>query len=142
MVSLVLFSIVDLLALGIFTFFAHQIFIRFEARRYFPLPPGPKGWPIIGNLFDFPREMPYIAYKDMGRKYQSDLIYLDVAGTSTLILNSAEAANDLLVGRSKIYSDRPQFTMLLLVGWLFNFAFMPYDVKWRSEFAASTLSSG
>jgi cytochrome P450 len=125
-------QVVDLLVLGLFIFCVHRVFIRFEARRRFPLPPGPRGWPIIGNLFDYPRELPHIMYTEMGRKYQSDLLYLDMAGTSTLILNSAEAANDLLVGRSKFYSERPQFTMLSLVGWIFNLAFLPYGVKWRN----------
>lgn len=32
-------------------------------------PPGPKGWPIIGNLFDVPKGKAYIVYDEMAKKY-------------------------------------------------------------------------
>ena len=32
-------------------------------------PPGPKGYPLIGNLFDLPRENEWLTYADWGRKY-------------------------------------------------------------------------
>ena len=34
-----------------------------------PLPPGPPGWPLIGNLFDFPADAPYKALGAMSSKY-------------------------------------------------------------------------
>ena len=36
----------------------------------------------------------------------SDIIYLNVLGSPIVVLNSYEAANDLLSRRSSIYSDR------------------------------------
>ncbi|KAE9405177.1 cytochrome P450 [Gymnopus androsaceus JB14] len=55
-----------------------------------------------------------------------------MAGTSMLILNSAETANDLFVGRSTLYSSRPRFPMICeLMGWDHNFAFIPYGTRWR-----------
>jgi hypothetical protein len=36
----------------------------------------------------------------------SDIIHLNVAGKSIIILSSLEATNDLMVQRSAIYSDR------------------------------------
>ncbi|KAE9387845.1 cytochrome P450 [Gymnopus androsaceus JB14] len=57
-----------------------------------------------------------------------------MAGTSMLILNSAEAANDLFVGRSTLYSNRPRFLMLCeLMGWDYNFGFIPYGTRWRKS---------
>ncbi|KAE9395288.1 cytochrome P450 [Gymnopus androsaceus JB14] len=115
------------IALGLFLFFARRAWIRPRA-----LPPGPKGWPIIGNIFDIPKEKVHIAYMKMARKYGSNLLYLNMAGTSMLILNSAEAANDLFVGRSTLYSNRPRFPMICeLMGWDYNFAFIPYGTQWR-----------
>jgi hypothetical protein len=36
----------------------------------------------------------------------SDILYIDVAGTNIVVLNSTEAANDLLEVRSSLYSGR------------------------------------
>ena len=38
-------------------------------KRGAPLPPGPRGWPLIGNLIDFPTYAPYKTFAAMGRKY-------------------------------------------------------------------------
>ncbi len=35
-----------------------------------PLPPGPSGLPVIGNLFDFPdASAPWLGYRDLSRRY-------------------------------------------------------------------------
>lgn len=33
------------------------------------LPPGPKGWPVIGNLFDMPREKIWLTFSKWGETY-------------------------------------------------------------------------
>jgi hypothetical protein len=90
-----------------------------------PLPPGPPKLPLVGNLFDMPRKFEWETYMQWSREYSafvnamannsfgrnkiyadSDIIHLNVAGASIIVLNSVEAANDLLVKRSSIYSDR------------------------------------
>ncbi|KZP18991.1 cytochrome P450 [Athelia psychrophila] len=103
-----------------------------KASRY---PPGPKGWPIIGNLLDAPRPgSPWIEYHAMCKKYNSDMVYLRILGQSILVLDSFEAINDLLEKRSNINSSRPRFTMPVeLMGWAGNFTFMPYGNSWRAH---------
>ena len=34
-----------------------------------PLPPGPKGYPLIGNLFDMPVHRPWLVYDEWRRTY-------------------------------------------------------------------------
>jgi len=38
-------------------------------RTRLPLPPGPKGWPLIGNLLDVPQANFVATYTDWARKY-------------------------------------------------------------------------
>ncbi|KAK0469622.1 cytochrome P450 [Desarmillaria tabescens] len=94
------------------------------------LPPGPKGLPLIGNLWDVPVEYPWLTYTQWASTY-GDVFYLDTPGSPTVVINSAQAAADLFEKRSGNYSDRPDFTMLKLVGWGHNMAFMRYSDWWR-----------
>ena len=34
-----------------------------------PLPPGPPGIPVLGNLFDLPKSSPWLGYRDICQKY-------------------------------------------------------------------------
>ena len=40
-----------------------------------PLPPGPKGYPLIGNLFDIPRDKPWLVYDEWRKTYGKSWIY-------------------------------------------------------------------
>jgi hypothetical protein len=39
-----------------------------------PLPPGPKGYPLIGNLFDIPVERPWVVYDEWRKTYGKHFI--------------------------------------------------------------------
>lgn len=34
-----------------------------------PLPPGPKGLPVIGNLLDIPQKLEWVQYREWGRQF-------------------------------------------------------------------------
>ncbi|KAJ7195215.1 cytochrome P450 [Mycena pura] len=92
-----------------------------------PLPPGPKKLPLVGNLFDMPSTFEWITYMEWSKKCNSDILHLDVAGTSIIVLSSTEAAEELLVKRAAIYSDRAPLVMVNeLMGWNYLLAFMKY----------------
>ncbi|KAL1725530.1 cytochrome P450 [Schizophyllum commune] len=108
--------------------------IRRRRRHRAPLPPGPKGWPIIGNLLDIPPTYEWEKYMQWARELQTDILHIDAAGTSIIILDSYEACCDLLAQRAQYYSDRPAFPMTIdLMGMDFNFAFIPYGEGWRAR---------
>jgi len=75
------------------------------------LPPGPTGWPIIGNLFDIPTEHSWFKYTEWGEKY-GPITYVNVGGLPMIIVNSHRIAYDLLAKRGAIYSDRPRAVMV------------------------------
>ncbi|KAH9976261.1 cytochrome P450 [Lactifluus volemus] len=99
-----LFSIVDLFVL-LFCFFALQILNGRRQRRGLPYPPGPR-----------------------------DVLSFHVFGQVIVVLNSAQAAKDLLEKRSKIYSDRPAipfYEILLRMGWDWFIITARYGEYWR-----------
>ena len=49
-----------------------------------PLPPGPKGYPLIGNLFDMPADKPWIVYDEWRKTYGK----LYTNGLSQTLFNS------------------------------------------------------
>ncbi|KAJ7719207.1 cytochrome P450 [Mycena olivaceomarginata] len=99
-----------------------------------PLPPGPSKLPLVGNLFDIPSQHPWKTYIAWSRKYNSDILHLNVAGQSVVILCSKKATDALFTKRSSLYSDIPSFTMISdLMGWDFNIAMMKYGDTWRAH---------
>ncbi|KAK7035796.1 cytochrome P450 [Favolaschia claudopus] len=116
------------LLIALYTYFSQR------ARSGLPLPPGPKKWPIIGNLLDMPSTFEWLTFMEWSKKYNSDVLHLNVAGQSIIVVSSAEAANELLEKRAGLYSDRARLPMVNeLMGWDFALAFMKYGDHWRAH---------
>ncbi|KAF5310685.1 hypothetical protein D9619_008116 [Psilocybe cf. subviscida] len=108
--------------------------VKHWSQRRFRLPPGPRGIPILGNVFDIPSRDEWKAYQTWGAELGSDIISLNMAGTPMIVLNSREVARDLLEKRSAIYSDRPRYVMLNeLCGFGWDFNFQPYGTAWKNR---------
>ncbi|KAF9029141.1 cytochrome P450 [Hymenopellis radicata] len=77
------------------------------------LPPGPKGYPIIGNLLDIPSAAEWIMTMQMWGERWGNLVSLSVFGTTIVFINSYSMAMDILEKKSSIYSDRPFVPMAM-----------------------------
>ncbi|KAI4594709.1 hypothetical protein KJ359_007512 [Pestalotiopsis sp. 9143b] len=87
-----------------------HIYSRPSSRGRLPLPPGPPGAPLIGNVLQTPKDAPWIHYYDLSKKY-GEVMHLNMAGQPVMILNSLRAAQDLLSRRGAQYSDRPHLVV-------------------------------
>lgn len=114
----------DILASLISISLAVLLHLRRSQSWQLPLPPGPKKRFLTGNLKDIPTSFEWETYYKWGKEHSdiilrvrkrsrnaeldadSDIIHLDVVGTSVVVLNSLEAISDLLDKRSSIYSSR------------------------------------
>ncbi|EKM61159.1 uncharacterized protein PHACADRAFT_134438 [Phanerochaete carnosa HHB-10118-sp] len=101
------------------------------SNRHPPLPPGPKTtWFDTARL---PKEYQWLTYAGWKEIY-GDVIYIRVLGNPMIILNAAEAVNDLFDKRSTNYSSRPVRTMVNeLMGFSWLFSSMPYTPWWRKH---------
>lgn len=48
---------------------AWKIWSSSRKSKLLPLPPGPKGLPVLGNILDIPIEQEWLTYTDWGKKY-------------------------------------------------------------------------
>ncbi|KAJ7598144.1 cytochrome P450 [Mycena floridula] len=111
---------------------ASLIVMRFlKARKRLPLPPGPPGVPILGNLFDFPLEYDWLIYGKWADAYGS-LISLSAFGTNIVVIHSWKLAIELCDKKSPIYSSRPTIPMADIMGWQDAMSSQVYGPRLRS----------
>ncbi|KAG5723754.1 O-methylsterigmatocystin oxidoreductase [Termitomyces sp. T112] len=95
------------------------------------LPPGPKGYPLVGNVLDMPSKQEWVTFTKWGQQY-GKICSIKIFSQPIVILNSAKIANDMLDKKSPIYSDRPVLQMGgNLVGWKNTFVLLPYGDRFR-----------
>ncbi|KAI8227965.1 Cytochrome P450 monooxygenase COX2 [Colletotrichum sp. SAR 10_99] len=96
-----------------------------------PLPPGPPGEFLLGHLRVIPKERTAETYAEWAKKYKSDVIYVKSLGQPIIVLNSVDAARDLLDRRGANYCDRPRFTLFEVMGWGKTLTFLPFGPRWQ-----------
>ncbi|KDQ22111.1 hypothetical protein PLEOSDRAFT_1079619 [Pleurotus ostreatus PC15] len=77
-----------------------------------PLPPSPKGLPLLGHILEVPKEYEWKKYSQWSKQLDTDVISLNMMGSTVIVLDSLTAAEDLLAKRSSLYSSRPSIVML------------------------------
>ncbi|KAJ7146600.1 cytochrome P450 CYP621A2 [Mycena epipterygia] len=117
-------------------------------RRAAMFPPGPPRDLVIGHLRYMPSADSALVFHEWAKTYGSsfrlrrgplfdspsgDVIHLQVLGRSIIILDTYQAAVDLLDKRGLNYSDRPNFTLYELLGWNPTTTFLRYGKQWAKH---------
>lgn len=126
--------VLDFVALSLFaylvrTYVSDSDRARCRGLRY---PPGPRGLPLLGNLFDIPQRAPWETYTRWGKQYgmqlvtpsikehdelslgadAGDVTSISVIGRLVVFVNSARAAKDLFEHTGTRYMDRPEIPII------------------------------
>ncbi|KAG1747567.1 cytochrome P450 [Suillus lakei] len=113
---------------GVGAYLVKQVFTKNNPAPY---PPGPPGWPLIGNVLDMPRIKHCLVFTEWGKKY-GDISHVEVLGRHIIVLNSVKVAVEMIDNKSAVYSDRPVLSMSgELVGWKDSLGFLPYGDRFR-----------
>ncbi|KAM0922642.1 hypothetical protein ACQ4PT_006110 [Festuca glaucescens] len=77
-----------------------------RGRRAYRLPPGPKPWPIIGNL-NLMGALPHRSIHTLSKRY-SPLMYLRFGSFPVVVGSSFEMAKFFLKTHDTVFIDRPK----------------------------------
>ncbi|KAH7665212.1 Flavonoid 3'-monooxygenase protein [Dioscorea alata] len=95
-----------------------------------PLPPGPKGWPILGNLLQLGSK-PHEALHALSKTY-GPLFKLQFGSVTVVVASSVEVASQFLKTLDANFSNRPPNCMAEYVAYNYqSMAFTPYGPRWR-----------
>ncbi|CVK99546.1 related to cytochrome p450 [Fusarium mangiferae] len=104
---------------------------HWRSQHTLPLPPGPPSEFLLGHSRVIPKENAAAVYAKWSKEYNSDIIHVRSLGRSTVVLNSADVARDILDKKGANFCDRPRFTLLEVMGWGKTLTFLPFGERWQ-----------
>ncbi|PRQ56202.1 putative cytochrome P450 [Rosa chinensis] len=73
------------------------------------LPPGPPGWPIVGNLFQVARSgKPFFVYANELRLKYGPILTLKMGTRTMIIISDAKLVHEALIEKGAVYATRPR----------------------------------
>ncbi|KAL5500839.1 hypothetical protein ACEPAH_9226 [Sanghuangporus vaninii] len=96
------------------------------------LPPGPKGYWLIGNVDEFFSGYQWKRFSDLSKTF-GEILYMSIFGRPVVILNRFEDARQLMDKHGSACSDRPRMVYLVDMLRIRSATFMPYGDDWRAH---------
>ncbi|XP_008236853.1 PREDICTED: cytochrome P450 84A1-like [Prunus mume] len=120
--SLMLFILLLLLIIS--------FFVLFMLRRKLPYPPGPRGWPIIGNML----MMDQLTHRGLAQlaKQYGGLLHLQMGVLHIMVVSSPEVAREILQVQDSSFANRPANAAISYLTYdRADMAFANYGPFWR-----------
>lgn len=83
------------------------LYMRLQALRRKALPPGPRPWPILGNLPDVASDMPHLKFQHLASQF-GPIMSLRLGSVPCVVVSTAEAARELFRANDEYLSSRPK----------------------------------
>lgn len=112
------------------------------------LPPGPLGWPIVGNLFQVARsKKPFFEYIEDQRRIYGPIFTLKMGTTTMVVLSDSNLVHEALIKTGAVFADRPREnpTRIIFSSNKFSVNSAVYGPIWRTlrrNMVENMLSSG
>ena len=109
--------------------FLSKLLLPFK-RNQLKLPPGPKAWPIIGNL-NLLGPLPHQSLHKLAQKY-GPIMQLKFGSFPVVVVSSAEVAKQILKTHDHVFASRPQTAAGKYITYNYlNITWAPYGPYWR-----------
>ncbi|KAL5512341.1 hypothetical protein ACEPAG_3333 [Sanghuangporus baumii] len=96
------------------------------------LPPGPKGYWLIGNVDEFFSGYQWQRFSALSKTF-GDILYMTIFGRPVVVVNRFEDARQLMDKHGSVCSDRPRMVYLVDMLRIRSATFMPYGDDWRAH---------
>ncbi|XP_058782406.1 flavonoid 3',5'-hydroxylase 1-like [Vicia villosa] len=119
------------IAIAFFIFIISHFSISLILKNtYKRLPPGPRGWPILGVLPQL-GTMPHVTLTNMSKKY-GPIMYLKMGTCDTLVASTPDAARAFLKTLDHNFLNRPNIMGATYLGYdSQDLVFAQYGPKWK-----------
>ncbi|RRT54576.1 hypothetical protein B296_00049091 [Ensete ventricosum] len=96
-----------------------------------PLPPSPRGLPVIGHIHHLVGKPTHQALRDLAAQH-GPLVLVRVGQLDVVVVSSREAAEEVLKSQDANFADRPAFAVAKVITYGgMDVAFSPYGSYWR-----------
>jgi len=87
-------------------------------KKRLPLPPGPRGIPLVGNVRDLPPAggIEFLHWLKL-KEAHGPIISLNVLGQTMIVIHDKDMASELMDKRAAIHSGRPIMPFVYSCGW-------------------------
>ncbi|GKZ33657.1 hypothetical protein AbraIFM66950_003685 [Aspergillus brasiliensis] len=121
-------------AFALLILFLTLSFLTYRQTPSLPLPPGPSGKPIVGNISDLPpANTPEWEHWLKHKERYGPITSITILGQPIIILHDANIATELFEKRSLKYSSRPRLVFAgEMIGWNGTIAMQPYGGRFRA----------